>query len=260
MHTSRGRLLFQISIAVILLGLLIFFRTHSVLRFARTYVVAGFNPVIRSAMVIREWGNEFAIGGNREQRVSEERLGALVAVDVLVAQLTRENERLRSAFGFKERNNLHIKGASVRYYGTELGHEFLLVESENLEGVEKGSLVIDANGLLIGSVKEKEDFYAKVSVASNPEDVYEVTLLPSGTNAFAKGLGNRTFSLELLVQDAVIRKGDFIVLKGQYKTIVVGEVVKMSLSGTGAFKEVRAVLVARPDSHEEVFIIISGNK
>lgn len=211
--------------------------------------------MIRSAMITRGYASDVAFGDSAEQKAGQERLGQLDAITAMMQELTAENDRLRAALGFKERNKLYFKGAGVRYYGTEFGHEFLLVESKNLEGVEKGSLVIDANGLLIGSVKDIQDSYVKIGIASNPEEVYEVILLPSGTNAFAKGLGNRTFSLELISQDAIIRKGDFIVLKSEYKTVVAGEVIKIVSSGTGAFKEIRATLLSHPDFQEEVFII-----
>ena len=73
--------------------------------------------------------------------------------------------------------------------------------------------------------------------------------------AFAKGLGNRTFSLELLPQNAVIRTGDYVMARGDKASFLLVEVVRVETAGTGAFKEVRAVLVSHPEREEEVFVV-----
>lgn len=252
---ARRRLFFKIGSTAIVLGLLIFFIMSRPLRLLRAQIFASLRPMIRSAFFIRSWGDNVFSGGNAGNLMSGERLEQLSVATALTQDLKGENDRLRSALNFKEKNKLNLQGTAVLFYGRELGKEFLLIDLGSKEGIEKGNLVIDAYGSLIGSVKEVEDSFAKVGIASNPEEVYEVELLPSGIHAFAKGLGSRGFSLELLPQDAIIRKGDFVAMKGDRRSLVLGEVVRISSSGTGAFKEVRAVLLAHPESQHEVFVI-----
>ena len=85
--------------------------------------------------------------------------------------------------------------------------------------------------------------------------MFDAQLLPSGVKAFAKGLGNRTFSLELLPQHAVIRVGDYVMAKTDKASLPLGEVVRVEIAGTGVFKEVRAVLLSHPEIEKEVFVI-----
>ncbi len=184
----------------------------------------------------------------------EEKLAGATAT---IGELTAENNRLRSALGFKEKYKVSMQGASVVYYGSELGKEYLLIDRGANENIQKGTVVVDANGLLVGTVKDVENSFAKVGIAANTEEVFDVELVPSGVKAFAKGLGNRAFSLELLPQNAAVRSGDYVMVKSAQSVFLLGEVVRVETSGTGAFKEVRAVLISHPDLEEEVFVILN---
>jgi hypothetical protein len=95
-----------------------------------------------------------------------------------------------------------------------------------------------------------------VSIATNKEEVFDVELLPLGVEAFAKGLGGRAFLLELVAQNAVIRRGDYIMAKIGQSSFLLGEIVRIETSSTGAFKEVHAVLLSHPDREEEVFVVL----
>ncbi|MDP3779087.1 MAG: rod shape-determining protein MreC [bacterium] len=247
----RRRSLFYGFSSVILLGLLIFFNASPPVRFVQggIFSVAGY--VVHPLNVFRLW-KDGAYSPDAEAGDREEKLAVAVAS---LEELTHENDRLRAALGFKDRNKVALRGVRVLYYGRELGKEYMMVDRGDSDNIAKGSVVIDANGVLLGTVDDVQDAFAKVSIASNAEQVFDAELLPSGVKAFAKGLGARGFSLELLPQDAVIRMGDFVMMKGSAGMYLLGEVVRVETSGTGAFKEVRAVLLSHPEWEEEVFIV-----
>jgi len=251
----RRRSLLYLFSSVILLGLLIFFNASPPVRFVQGEVfnVAGY--IVHPLNTFRLWKD----GAHSADTQVSDREEKLAVANAALDELTRENDRLRSALGFKDRNKVGLRGARVLYYGRELGKEYMMIDRGDNDNLAKGGVVIDANGALIGIVDDVQDSFAKVSVASNAEQVFDAELLPSGIKAFAKGLGARGFSLELLPQNAVIRAGDFVMMKGGATTYLLGEVVRVETSGTGAFKEVRAVLLSHPDQEDEVFIV-SGNR
>ena len=251
---KRYRFSASIVFAVILLGLLIFFNTSAPVRLLHAQIFNGMSPVMRGLTMLRLWGKGLTTRGT-DADASADAQKKLAAASTAIQELTKDNDHLRSALGFKERNKIDLKGAMVLYYGRELGKEFLLIDRGSKDGVAKGDVVVDADGVLVGTVRDAEDSFAKVGIAANADEVFDAHLLPAQVKAFAKGLGNRTFSLDLLPQNAVIRAGDYVMAEAGKASFLLGVVVRVETAGTGAFKEVRAVLASHPEREEEVFVV-----
>ena len=247
----RRHSLFYAVGSVILLGSLIFFNTSSPVQFVRGEIFSVASFVLHPLNAIRLWkdGSKSSSGEAGDQQEK------LAAANARVEELMYENDRLHSALGFKEKNKTNSKGARVLYYSQELGKEYMMIDRGSNDDVTKGSIVIDADGVLLGTVEDVQDIFAKVSIASNAEQVFDAEILPLGVKAFAKGIGARGFSLELLPQNAVIRSGDFVMMRGSAGAYLLGEVVRVETNGTGAFKEIRAVLTSHPEWEDEVFIV-----
>lgn len=226
-------------------------------RFLRIRLFEGVSLVLNPLNRLRLWihGDDTLTQQDPRQKLGTDKEEKLAASLAAIEVLTQENNRLRSLLGFKDKNNINVKGAEVVYYGRELGKEYMLIDRGARENVQKGDVVIDASGLLVGTIKDVEDSFAKVGIAANAEEVFDVEVLPLGVKAFAKGLGGRAFSLELIAHNAAIRKGDYIMTKGNQSSFLLGEVVRIETTGTGTFKEVRAVLLAHPDLKKEVFVV-----
>lgn len=251
----RSRFFVYIIVSVILIGLLIFFNARAPGQFLRMQIFKGIRPAMMSLHRFRAWSTGALLQSDSGGEMSIDAREKLSAVQAEVEALIKENNRLRFALGFKEKNKIDLKGASVVIHDSEFGKEYLLIDRGTNEAVKKGDSVVNANGLLIGRIADVENVFAKVSIASNTEEVFDVELLPLGVKAFAKGLGGRAFSLELIAQNAVIRRGDHIIARiGQF-SFLLGEVVRLETSGIGAFKEVRGVLLSRPDWEDQVFVI-----
>ena len=251
---KRSSFLIFLGITVVLLGLLIFFNASAPLRFARAQMFRGVSFFIHPLNSFRIWQS-----GSRtaDSQMNRDREGKLAAALAGIEELTAENNSLRLALGLKDKHKGALQGSSVIYYGSEFGKEYLLIDRGANEHIQKGSVVVDANGLLVGTVKDVENLFAKVGIAANMDEVFDVELLPLGVKAFAKGLGNRAFSIELLPQNATVRSGDYVMMKGAQLSLLLGEVVRAETSNTGTFKEVRAVLASHPDLEEAVFVILS---
>lgn len=253
----RSYVFLSIVTLFIFLGLFIFSNPHMPGQFLRIHLFEGMSLAIKPLNSFRAWMKS---GGALAQEDAGKKIDAdkeekFAAASAAIEALTQENNRLRSLLGFKDKNNINVKGAEVIYYGRELGKEYMLIDRGMRENIQKGDTVIDANGLLVGTVKDVGDSFAKVGIAANVEEVFDVEVLPLGVKAFAKGLGGRAFSLELVAHNAAIRKGDYIIMKGSQLSFLLGEVVRIETTGTGTFKEVRGILLARPDLKKEVFVV-----
>lgn len=243
-------------ILVILIGLLIFFNARAPGQFLRAQVFKGIRPTIASLNKFRAWSGSALSQSGSDGEMNIDIREKLSVANAEIEALTKEGNRLRSALGFKEKNKINLQGASIVYYGSEFGKEYLLIDRGSNEKIQKGDSVINANGLLIGRIIDVEGLFAKVGIASNTEEVFDVELLPLGVKAFAKGLGGRAFSLELVAPNAVIRRGDYIMAKTGQSSFLLGEIVRVETSSTGVFKEVRGVLLSHPDWEKEVFVIL----
>lgn len=246
-------LLYPAMLAVILVGLLIFFTQSTAVLFLREQIFNTLSIAITPLNSLRVWSH----GGTSPQADTTHLQEQLIQARATLQQLASDNNRLRSALNFKEKNKLHLLGASVRTYGYEMGREFLIIDRGVHDGIIKGSFVINESGLVVGMVDTVENNFSKVGIASNTKYVFDAELLPLNINVFAKGLGNRTFLLDILPQHSLPHVGDFVMARTGNISFLMGEIVRVEMGGTGVFKEVRAILLSHPENEKEVFIVMA---
>ncbi len=252
----KKRKIIVIAAALLLAGMLIFFSGARIMFSARAAIFWTFKPLIRVA----EW-TRFVFGSAAFSSIE---IADLVRDSQLLQaaeleKLRSENQALKKVFGFSQDSGLSLKGAEVILYTHESGRELLFINAGKDDGVRDGDLVIDDNLIFIGIVREAGDKSAKVVGASSPGESIEVELIPSKVQALAKGLGARALRLELVPYFATLRRGDFVVLarsKGRYPFLV-GEIVREKSAGSGVFKEVNIIHLARPELLRKVFVISS---
>lgn len=243
---------FSILIALVFLGVFIFFNEFLGIK---SFVFRLMKPFLETV----RWVNEFG-GPSQEEFKTLARNQQQKALIFELEQLKLENAVLKKALFFKEENKLSLKGARVIFYSQELGKEFLLVDQGKEAGVKVGDLVVDAEQVFAGVIKETSDDFAKVGVASNPGETFEVEITSLRVKAVAKGLGARAFTIDLLPLDTPLHKGDFVGLLNKGKFLLLAEITgEKGVSGS-AFKEAQAVYLARPELAREVFILSSGQQ
>lgn len=254
----RQKLFYGIPVVLVALGIVFFNRSAPVL-FVRSSVILILRPVFQ---VSRALGG--AVGLWAEQPGADE-----------LSRLRKENQRLREVeqeyrmllekhaglqkiVGLKEKQRVPLQGSHVLLHGNEFGKEFLMLDEGAAKKIRPGNLVIDADGAFLGVVRETGEQFAKVSIASNPDEAFEVVAAPSNVKALAKGIGNRTFSIELIPDEMPARAGDFVLMPGRLgdTNVRVGEITRVTSNGVGAFQNVRATLIARPETLDEVFVIL----
>lgn len=229
---------------------LIFFANSAAVKPIRNTTVRLFFPYLESAGELGRWIF------NMRERVPEGSAEEM-ALKFKIQVLRRENEELERALGFKEARGLNLRGVRVMFFSRAGGREFFLIDQGAGAGIKAGDLAVDSYGMLLGVVKESENGFAKVEVASNADLTFEVQILPVGVKALARGLGGRAFAVELLPQNAPVRRGDFVALSGAGRgAIFLGEIIMVTARETAAFREARAVLLGSPERLGEVFFII----
>ena len=190
--------------------------------------------------------------------VPDEPDNRLRALEFTLREKEDENERLKEALNFSQTAKISLIGARVLHYSREAGRELLLINAGKEQGVLAGQLVIDSDKLVVGRVHSAEDNAAIVDIASNPGNTFEVRIIPFSITVLAEGMGGRTLLLRLIPQDALIRRGDFTaLLNGQF---LLGEIARVEVNTASAFRQARAILQARPERLEEIFIIPSPIK
>lgn len=174
-------------------------------------------------------------------------------------KIGEEVGRLKKALKFEEERGMNLEGARVLLHTQEFGREFLLIDKGIKDGVREHQIVVDSHALLVGMVREATHYEAKIEIASNVGITYEVEITPIGVRAVARGMGGRTFLVELIPQETPVRRGDLLgaVLPQKVKKISLplGEIITKELEGNGGFRYARAVLLAKPELLSEIFII-----
>jgi cell shape-determining protein MreC len=241
----------------IFFGLLLFFAffpPHTIKDFSMRFA----DPLLSSAGYIR---GVFDSGDVTKAIVAENQ--KLKAENIELESLRVANMALRRALRFEDELGRDLLLAPVTFYGKEAGKEFLIVHRGRESGINGGEPVIDENGVLVGVVRDTGNKFAKIEVISNPGETFEVEILPLGVKALARGIGNRTISLELLPIDAPVKRGDYVNLIGIENTggaryhIPMGEVTLVKMNGSSAFKSGNVSILSKPEILREVFMVFS---
>ena len=232
--------------AVILIGMLIFL--NNILRL-KNYIFNLTRPLLDTVVQVRGF-----ISDREKEKLLEENQH-LKSLVFGLERLQMENSDLKKALSFAEETKIGVKGARVIFFSQGSGREFLIVDQGEGAGVQVGDLVVDGELFFLGTVKETGERFARVGLAANPGETFEVEIMSSRTKALARGLGAGSFAVELLPLDIILQTGDRVGLLSKQKFLPLAEIVIEKTVGGSTFKEARAVFLAHPELAREVFII-----
>lgn len=246
---------------VTLIGLLTFFSDVGPVAALRDRVIKMVKPIFSVGMNMRNFAF-FVLGKSDEGTTLTEEGTAFQAIRFQMETMSAENERLKDALEFKKEKDATFKGARVLVYVREFGHESLLIDQGKDAGLREGDIVVDARGVVVGTVREALENSAQVMGAASPGETYDVEIGSLPTHALAKGIGARTFSLELVPADAPLKRGDFVALSGTHfsRPILMGQIASLHLGVSVAFQEAYAVSLSRLELLKEVFVEITPQK
>lgn len=166
--------------------------------------------------------------------------------------LAEENAYLRKALdvGLEKRFVVTL----VELIARETEGEFILVSQGEKDGILKDMVVMTAEGLLVGKVKESFASFSKVALISAKETVFDIEIYPHTITKFgvgvnpmalieqggetvlglARGKGESKLEFDLVPKESKITKGDIVfttTLGGSFpKGLLVGEINNVKLS------------------------------
>lgn len=248
----------QFAVVAVILGAFIFFSETRPIAGLRDWSIQFFAPLVSAGDAIRKMlgGTEYISREEAEalRRAHEEYKVRLFELETLRS----ENARLRAAVGLKAGISMKLESAEVLHYFKESGSEFFTINKGSDAGLRDGFFVVDARGALVGVLQETRSGFSRVGIASNTGMKFAAEMLPIPNRVLAHGIGGRAFSIDLVQSTAPVRQGDFIALQhaSGSRKILIGEVVRVEPQGGNSLQKVSATLIARPESLDEVFILI----
>ncbi len=248
--------LFRLFIAAALAGGFIFLGTTSVVNSFRN-AVFGFVYAVSQNPIGAFLFPRGALVGNMPHGSFRE----IESLRFELENLKKENDDLRAAARVAARQGFSGIGADAFFYTNELGKESVLINKGGKDGIEKGAFVVDSYALFVGTVADVGEHTARVDVASNAGNTFEVVILPTNTRAVARGLGGGVFMLDLVPIDMPVRSGDFVGIVPKrtapsvHEALFFAEIVGESQTNSTVFKAVRAVSPVLPSQVGIVFVI-----
>lgn len=253
---AKNYYFFKLILVFTLLTGFIFFAYSLPVRFVRTGAAEIVMPVLRLGASLTERLRFSYVPDNIAAILKENQ--NLYAVKFDFERIREENEELRRTLKFSKITELELIGADVMLYSQEFGDEFLFINQGEGGGIMRGDIAVTQDGMLVGSVKEAGRKFSKIEIASNAGEKFAVRFLDPAMQAIARGLGARTFAVEFITPDALLTRGDIVSLsheKVPHHSVIIGTVVREPLSGGTAMKEAKALLFARPELLDRVFIV-----
>lgn len=238
-------------------GMLIFFRGRGPVKLVERAVYKSSAPLVRIIMRVqgRLRCGIYGVCGDEE-------LGHAAAQKTSAFEtekLHEENETLRQLLKLSE-GERSVVVAAIIFYGREAGKEFFILGEGQERGIAEGDVVMDGESRIAGIVREAGRKYAKVNVASNPGETFEAVLIPLRVKVLARGLGARTFSIDLLPQGTPVRKGDFVALLSGSAPgrSLLAQVSSLESRASGTFQNIRAVLAAQPEFLTHAAVVVKS--
>ena len=234
-------------IAFLLIVGLFLLRNISVIQEARGMTVRFFSPLMHSKEYL-------SFRSDSEQKAHDEEY--VHTLEFAVGSLREENGNLKKALAFADSRHMRLMGFPVLTYARDGGKEYLLVNIDKIVSIQEGALALTEQGVVVGKVKEITGFVAKIAVGSDPDELYD-TIGVSGARILARGIGARTFDLEMLSAESPLMLNEFIGISIGSSTdpLLLAKVVHLEENNAKAFQGATAVLIARPELLREVYFM-----
>ncbi len=174
-------------------------------------------------------------------------------------ELERENRTLRALLGLLARLRSVTTSAEIVGIPRDPWHRLFTVDAGSLKGIQAGSAVIDAQGLL-GQITRTWPGGSEVTLLTDKDQAVPVTITRTGTHAIVFGTGaENQLELRYLPHNTDVRPGDLLVtsgLDGLYPPdLPVARVLRVDTTTDQEFDLINCRPVAAVDRDRQVLII-----
>lgn len=258
---KRGKILVLIVAGIILILSLNFFQTE----------VKGFfynisSPIqktfLRAGDSISEFFGSVADIQNLKKENDELKsvVRALLAENVLLEELARENEILREALGIGLRDDFQLVLAEIT--GKDISQESIVIDQGSKDGLAPGMPVVTQEKILLGRIAEVYDNFSRVILISNKESSFDAKISGADVTGVARGRGGSKMEFDLVPQDKNIAVGDLLVssaLGGIYpEGLLAGSVKAVERDDVSPFYRIEILPSFNLQEIETVFVIINS--
>lgn len=133
-----------------------------------------------------------------------------------VEQLTLENQQLRKLLGLREQLAIPVMAAEVLYDAADPYTRKVIIDKGQLQGVEPGSPVLDASGVL-GQVTRVHPLVSEVTLVVDHDLAIPVLNVRTGARSVAFGDPARSggwLELRFMVSNSDVQQGDLLTTSG----------------------------------------------
>jgi len=181
----------------------------------------------------------------------------LLSQNVLLKELKEENEFLRKALNVGLQKDYQLSLAN--FISKDISGDSILINKGSESGISVGMPVITEQKVLLGKVSEVGDKFSRVTLISNKESSFPVTIQTVKAVAVIKGRGNLQLFLEQIPQDKDIKEKDIVVtssLGGDFpKGLLIGEIERVERSDVKTFQKAEVMPFFNLKELRSVFII-----
>ncbi len=169
--------------------------------------------------------------------------------------IKKENQNLKKALNFKNDKGFDLIGVGVLSFSTSSWRRYLLINGGKDIGLEKGLLVVNENGKLIGKITEVKKTFSHLLLVNDPNFNLSVFVGELGSGLLK---GNLTEAKILYIEeDEAIKKGDRIWVEANPSSspIEVGKVKSVRKGTNQLFCDITVELASEGAFFDKVFIL-----
>ena len=174
-------------------------------------------------------------------------------------QLQAENHRLRVLLESAQAQELNLQMAEIMRVSLDPGRHHIILNQGAQLGINKGQVVIDAEGLM-GQIIRTDPLQSEAVLITDSNHVTPIEVNRNGLRNIAYGNGDdKLLHLPYFAQNSEIQEGDLLVtsgLGGRFPVgIPVAEIVKIKRDPSKTFLEVYAEPIAALDQSRLVAVV-----
>lgn len=179
-----------------------------------------------------------------------------------VDELELENERLRELLELRKRTNVSARAAKILYDTADPYSRRVVVDAGLTSGVEPGSPVVDALGVL-GQITRVHPFYSEATLLIDRDQAIPVLNVRTGQRGVAYGdpvlSHGGGMELRFMQASADVQEGDLLTTSGMDRVyppgLPVARVVRVERRADLAFARVYCAPVARVQGARHVLLL-----
>ena len=224
-------------------------------------IQAGFSKVIAGFDGI--WDDYIAIVGvKKENGALLEEIRLLKAQNNNFLEAAATNVRLTKLLEMKETIAPPTLTAEIIGKDPSQWFKTIIINRGSSDGVKKGMPVVTVEGV-VGQVKNTAPHFSKVLLANDPNSAIDVSIQKNRVQGIIKGNGKGGFSLQYVLKNYAIEKGDRVITSGVGgvfpKGLATGTVISAVKGRRGMFQQIEVEPDVDFSKLEYLFVILKEN-